>query len=221
MQDSANKQNTCVRSRKALWYQTQIHGQAYRKRPAIFGVSTQLCQGINCGIEHTFYPLRLHNEKSEQDSVLLLDAKSAFNCFFRCNFSFANIKRICPILKNFVAQNSYSALSDLYVPNQTLRFLEDTTQGKPFSMALNGVATLPLLRLVQSTHLSQQWHANNGSEVRLLEDLVFFFKQLSETILSTFAWLLFWLHRERPEFSISSERGFKGKNFRVVWGDGN
>ena len=59
-------------------------------------------------------------------------------------------------------------------------FLEVTTQGDPIAMAMYGVATLPLLRLVQNTHVSQKWYADDCSAAGRLKDLLLFFKQLTE-----------------------------------------
>ena len=81
------------------------------------------------------------------------------------------MKRICPALI-FVVQNSYSAPSDLYVAGKTLQSLEGTTQGHPIAMAMYGVATLPLLRIVQNMHVTQKWYADDGSAVGRLEDIL-------------------------------------------------
>ena len=53
-------------------------------------------------------------------------------------------------------------------------------QGDLIAMAIHGLATLFLLRLVQNTHVSQKWYAEVDSAVGPLEDLFMFFKQLTE-----------------------------------------
>ena len=110
-------------------------------------------------------------------TVLLIDAKNAFNCLNRI-LVVENIKKICPVL----VQNSFSALSDLYVSGITLQSLEFTTQGDRIAMAVFGVGTFPLIRLVQNGHVSQKWHADNGSVVGRLEDLLLFLKLLIELV---------------------------------------
>ena len=142
------------------------------------GDNTQLCLGQKCGIEHAIHSLRSQYEKPDNESVILQYAKNAFNCLNR-NLAVENIKRICPAL-NFVVQNSYSAPSDFYVAGKTLQSVEGTTQGDPIAMAMYGVATLSLLMLVQNTHVSQKWYVDDGSAVGHLEDLLLFFKQLTE-----------------------------------------
>ena len=70
------------------------------------------------------------------------------------------------------------------------------------------LATLSLLRLVQNTHMSQKWYADDGSAVGLL-----FFKQLTEHG-SYFGYIVNTLEK-----SINSRRGFKDQCAHV-WGDG-
>ena len=43
-----------------------------------------------------------------------------------------------------------------------------------------GVAQLQLLMPVENTHVTQKWYANDSTAVGRLEDLLLFFKQLSE-----------------------------------------
>ena len=47
-------------------------------------------------------------------------------------------------------------------------------------MAMYRVATLILLKLVQNTQVSQNLYADDGSAVGRLDDLLLFFKQLTE-----------------------------------------
>ena len=50
----------------------------------------------------------------------------------------------------------------------------------PIATALSGVASLPLLRFVHNKHESQKCYIYNGSAVERVEDLLLFFKQLTE-----------------------------------------
>ena len=81
---------------------------------------------------------------------------------------------------SLVVQISYSASLGLYVACKTLQSQEGTTQGDPLAMDMYGVATLPLLRFLQNTRVSQRWYADGVSAVGRLEDLILFFKQLTE-----------------------------------------
>ena len=142
------------------------------------GGNTQLCLSQNWEIEHAIHSLRLPYEKLEIKAVVLIDAKNVFNCLNH-DLAVDNVKRNCPAL-SFVVQSSYSAPSGLYVAGRTLQSLDGTTQGDLIAMAIHGVATLLLLRLVQNTHVSQKWNAEVDSTVGPLEDLFLFFKQLTE-----------------------------------------
>ena len=55
-----------------------------------------------------------------------------------------------------------------------------STQADPIAMAMYGIVTFPLLRLDQNTQVSQKWYTDNGRTVERLEDLLLFFKQLTE-----------------------------------------
>ena len=66
-------------------------------------------------------------------------------------------------------------MSNLYVAGKHWS-LEGTTQGEPIAMAMYGVATLPMLRLVQNIHLTKKLYADNGSAGGRLENLLCFLK---------------------------------------------
>ena len=59
----------------------------------LLGANKHLCLGYKCGIEHVIHSRRSQYEKLENEAVLLLDAKNAFNCL-NCNMAVENVKRI-------------------------------------------------------------------------------------------------------------------------------
>ena len=70
-----------------------MHPQAYRKRPALFGRQHKTYQDQTCGIENAIQSLRSRFEKSENEGVLLIDAKNAFKYLNR-NFAVEKIEEI-------------------------------------------------------------------------------------------------------------------------------
>ena len=158
-----------------------------------------------CGFEHAF-TLRSQYEKPGDEAVLI-DARNDFNCLNR-NLAVQKIRRICPAVSFFV-QNSFSVPSDLYVAGKTVQSLEGTPEGDPIAMAMYGVALLPLLRLFQSTHVSQKWYADGGSALGRLEDLLLFSKQLTEYG-NYFGYTM-----NASNVSINS-KSFKDQSFQVV-----
>ena len=95
-------------------------------------------------------------EKTDSDSILLIHAENAFNSL-NWNLALKNIAKLCRFILPAI-QNSYSNSS-----NPSSR--EGTTQGDPLAMAMYGLATLPLIKLVNGNSLTQKWYADDGNAV--------------------------------------------------------
>ena len=125
------------------------------------GSNIQLCLGQKCGIEHAIHTLREEFDADESCSKLLIDASNAFNLLNR-KLALENIETICLSLVTMLG-NSYSETSDLLVNGTKLKSEEGTTQGDPLSMAMYGIAILPLIKRLNVTETSQKWCADDGN----------------------------------------------------------
>ena len=129
----------------------------------------QLCLGQKCGIEHAIHTLREEFDADESCSMLLIDASNAFNLLNR-NLALENIETICPSLVTSL-RNWYSEPSDLFVNGTKLKPEEGVTQGDPLSMAMYGIAILPLIKRLNVTETSQKWYADDGNSAGELTKL--------------------------------------------------
>ena len=117
------------------------------------GGNMQLCLGEKCGIEHAIHSLRHSFDDPENEAILLIDAKNAFNVLNK-QTALENVKALCPSL-HVALQNSYSHPSHLYIGKSTILSQEGTTQGDPLAMAMYGIAILPLLTRLHNDSLTQ------------------------------------------------------------------
>ena len=142
------------------------------------GGNMQLCLGQKCGTEHAIHSLRHSFDDPENEAILLIDAKNAFNVLNR-RTALENVKALCPSL-HVALQNSYSHPSHLYIGKSTILSQEGTTQGDPLAMAMYGIAILPLITRLHNDSLTQIWYADDGSVVGKLEDIRALFDKLTE-----------------------------------------
>ena len=119
------------------------------------GGNMQLCLGQKCGIEHAIHSLRHSFDDPENEAILLIDAKNAFNVLNR-RTALENVKALCPSL-HVALQNSYSHPSHLYSGKSTILSQEGTTQGDPLAMTMYGIAILPLITRLHNDSLTQKW----------------------------------------------------------------
>ena len=127
------------------------------------GGNMQLCLGHNCGIEHAIHSLRHSFDDPENEAILLIDAKNAFNVLKR-RTALETVKALCPSL-HIALKNSYSHPSHLYIGKMTILSQKSTTQGDPLAMALYGIAILPLITRLHNDSLTPKWYADDGSAV--------------------------------------------------------
>ena len=128
-----------------------------------------MCLGQKCGIEHAIHTLRGEFDADESSSILLIDASNAFNLLNR-KLALENIETICPSLVTAL-RNSYSKPSDIFVNGTKLKSEEGVTHGDPLSMAMYGIAILPLMKKLNVTETSQKWYADDGNSAGELTKL--------------------------------------------------
>ena len=137
-----------------------------------------LCLGQKCGKEHAIHSLRHRFDDPENEAILLIDAKSAFNVLNR-QTALDNVKVLCPAL--FVAlRNSYSHPSHLYISKSTILSQEGTTQGDPLAMIMYGVAILPPITRLHNDSLTQKGYADDDSVVGICINIRALFDKLTQ-----------------------------------------
>ena len=145
---------------------------------ASLGGNMQLCQGQKCGIEHAMHSFRHSSDDPENEAILLIDAKNAFNVLNR-RTALENVKALCPSL-HVALQNSYSHSSHLYISKSTILSQEGTTHGEPLAMAMYGIAILPLITRLHNDGLTQKWYADDGTVVVKLKYIRVLFDKLTQ-----------------------------------------
>ena len=139
----------------------------------VLGLNNQLCLGQKCGLEYAIHTLRKQYEKTNSDAILLIDAESAFNSLNR-NQGLKKIAIICPSILPAI-QNSCFNPSKLFIHKNVILSREGTTQEDPLALAMYGLATLPLMKLVNINSLTQKWYADGGnlkSLQRVLDNII-------------------------------------------------
>ena len=118
----------------------------------------QMCGGQISGIEAAVHAVRTELEPSDNEAVLLFDAKNALNPL-NCQVALHNIRRICPSLATILI-NMYRAPSELFVDGDALFSQEGTTQGDPLARPMCALATIPLIKKLKG-NTKQIWYADN------------------------------------------------------------
>ena len=127
------------------------------------GGNMQLCLGQKCGIEHVIHSLRHSFDDPENEAILLIDARNAFNVLNR-GTALENVKALCPSL-HVALQNSNSHPSHLYIGKLTILSQEGTKQGDPLAKAMYGITILPLISRLHNDSLTQKWYVDDSSIV--------------------------------------------------------
>ena len=112
----------------------------------LLGKNQQLCLGQKWGIEQARYSLRTQFETPEDEGILIIDVKNAFNSLNR-DLTLRNIEKLCLSIISAI-RSSYKTPTSIFVNGKTLQLQEGTTQGDPLAMAMYGIAILPLIDLI-------------------------------------------------------------------------
>ena len=149
-----------------------------RQNLASRGGNMQLHLGQKCGIEHAIHSLCHSYNDPEIESILLIDAKNAFNVLNR-RTALENGRTLCQLLHDTL-RKSYSHPSHLYTGKLIILSREGTTQGDPLAMAMYGIAILHLRSRLYENSLTQKWYADDGSVVGKLNDIRALFDNLTQ-----------------------------------------
>ena len=128
----------------------------------------QLCSGQISEIEAAVYAACQAFVSEECEAALLVDATNAFNSFNRQAVVY-NIRYLCPPIATILV-NSYRAPTELFVDSDVILSHEGTIQGDPLSMAMYGLATIPLIRRLKGP-CKQVWYADDSAAFGPLEHL--------------------------------------------------
>ena len=121
----------------------------------------QLCAGQIAGCEAAIHAMQSLFEDDNTEAILLVDATNAFNSLNR-QLALKNISSTCPAIHT-VLLNTYQQPSPLFVGGEVLLSREGTTQGDPLAMAMYALATVPLLKKVQTEGSTQVWYADDAA----------------------------------------------------------
>ena len=149
--------------------------------------NTQLCAGLEAGIEgavHAARSLWEENEEEEEWGFLLVDAANAFNA---CNRIAAmwTVRHLWPSGARF-SYNCYRHHALLVVratdghDGEWLVSKEGVTQGDPLSMVIYGLAMMPLATYLKSAvpNALQTWYADDAAAGGKFDELRVYFKLL-------------------------------------------
>lgn len=122
-------------------------------------------QGLNLRYAHG---MREKFANSESEAALLVDAMNAFNTLNR-TVALHNMQQICPALAT-IQINTYREPARLFCDGDEILSQEGTTQGDPLAMPMYALATIPLMKKLQSTfHLT--WYADDLAGVERITAL--------------------------------------------------
>ena len=128
----------------------------------------QLCGGQTSGTEAAVHAARTAFELETTEAILLVDATNAFNALNR-QVALHNIRRLCPPIATILI-NSYRSPSDLLVDGDVILSQEGTTQGDPLAMPMYGLATIPIIRKLDSI-CEQIWFADDSAAIGKIAQL--------------------------------------------------
>ena len=113
-----------------------------------------MCLGQKSSIEHAIHALRRRFLEDRTEGILLIDAMNAFNSLNK-DLALKNIRKLCPSIYTAI-RNSNKTPSDLFIDKRVIKSQEGTTQGDPTAMAMYGVATLPLINMLEDQNLTHK-----------------------------------------------------------------
>ena len=121
--------------------------------------------------------MRTIYENADTDSVLLVDARNAFNSINRAA-ALRNIRWICPEISTILT-NIYRAPAELFSGGSVFLSREGTTQGDPLAMAMYGLAVLPLVKQLAG-EAKQVWFADDATSGGKLQQLKWWWDKLNK-----------------------------------------
>ena len=122
--------------------------------------TVQLCAGQEAGCEAAVHAMKQVFESPDADAIILVDATNAFNTLNHEN-ALRNIQHLyLPIAK---ALNTYRNDAQLFIDGETLISQEGTMQGDPLTMAMYGIAIIPLIRRLTNEQVQKVWFADDAT----------------------------------------------------------
>ena len=132
----------------------------------------QTCSGTESGIEAAIHAMKLQYENEECESVLLIDARNAFNSLNR-QVALHTVRDRCPSFHCFL-KNCYKSPTELFVVDsdrnkEMIYGSEGATQGDPSAMAMYSISIYPLIQFLASNQdpslpaAKQAWFADDGT----------------------------------------------------------
>ena len=130
----------------------------------------QLCASQEAGCEAAVHAMKQVFESPDADAIILVDATNAFNRLNHEN-ALRNIQHLyLPIAK---ALNTYRNDAQLFIDGEMLISQEGTMQGDPLTMAMYGIAVIPLIHRLTNEQVQKVWFADDatvGAQLTPLRD---------------------------------------------------
>ena len=120
-----------------------------------------MCRGQKCGIEHAIHVLRRRFLEGRTEAILPQDARNAFISLNR-NLALKKIRKLCPSISTAVRNSSKTPL-DFFTHKNVITSQEGTTPGDPISMAMHGLAILPIIDFIEDRILTHKCYADLGN----------------------------------------------------------
>ena len=139
--------------------------------------SVQLCAGQISGCEAAVHFVHENFHLENTEAALLVDATNAFNSLNRMS-ALHNIQLLCPSIAKILI-NCYRASTKLFIDGDILCSQEGTTQGDPLGMPMYALATIPLIKNLNSS-VNQTWYADDAAATGKILDLRSWWNDLSE-----------------------------------------
>ena len=115
-----------------------------------------------------FVYIAVHGAPGDRTEVILLIyARYPINSLNR-EMSFKNIRKLCHSIYAAL-RNSYKTPSAFSIDKRVIKSQEGTTQGDPLAMLLYGVATLPLIAILEDHDFLHKWYADESNVAGSLE----------------------------------------------------
>ena len=131
--------------------------------------NVQMCPGQKNGVEHAIHALQRRFFEDRTEGILLIDARNAFNSLNR-DLALKHIRKLCHSIYTAI-RNSYKTPSVLFIDKRVMMSQEGTTQSDPIAMSMYGVATLPLIDMLEDQILTYKWYADDSNVTGSLESL--------------------------------------------------